>query len=315
MMGGISMNGTMDATIFYANAKFLLTGEYLVLQGARALALPLQLGQELEFVPSKIDTNRLTWSALKPDGMWFETVLEKSTLRVLSSTDVDKAQRLASILSALRQMNDKPFIGNDLHFTTRLGFDPEWGLGSSSTLIANLARWAQVDPYQLLKMTFGGSGYDIACAMAKGPILYQIVDGQPTSREVAFQPSFSNRLFFVYQGQKQSSAKEIGKFKANAMRLEKEIEAVNAITDAMMQPLDFETFCQHLTEHESILAHCLSREPLQKRFPDFEGVVKSLGAWGGDFFLAASRWHSEEIRRYFSARGHRIIRAYDELVL
>ena len=38
---------------------------------------------------------------------------------------------------------------------------------TSSTLIANLAKWSNVDPYILLSETFGGSGYDIACASAK----------------------------------------------------------------------------------------------------------------------------------------------------
>ena len=32
---------------FYSHGKFLLTGEYLVLKGALALALPLKLGQSM----------------------------------------------------------------------------------------------------------------------------------------------------------------------------------------------------------------------------------------------------------------------------
>lgn len=34
-------------------------------------------------------------------------------------------------------------------------------------------------------------------------------------------------------------------------------------------------------------------------FADFPGVVKSLGAWGGDFILAAANIAPTEIRSYF----------------
>jgi mevalonate kinase len=37
---------------FYSNGKFLITGEYLILDGAKSLAVPTKFGQEL-----KIDSN------------------------------------------------------------------------------------------------------------------------------------------------------------------------------------------------------------------------------------------------------------------
>ena len=100
--------------------------------------------------------------------------LNRENLVNFSTDDPDKAMRLCQILQAVKQLNPKAFEGNDIKFTTRLDFDPNWGLGSSSTLIANLAQWANVNPYELLKLTFGGSGYDLACATAEGPIYYQL---------------------------------------------------------------------------------------------------------------------------------------------
>ena len=55
---------------------------------------------------------------------------------------------------------------------TNLTFPRDWGLGTSSTLINNIAQWAKVDAFQLLWNSFSGSGYDIANAQYNTPILY-----------------------------------------------------------------------------------------------------------------------------------------------
>ena len=154
---------------YQAHGKFLLTGEYLVLKGALSLALPLKLGQSLQVSLADTDTHRLHWMASQPDKHWFSVLFDTDTLEPVSTDDPAKAEKLSSILKAVRQLKPNAFLGCDMRFHTHLDFDPEWGLGSSSTLIANLARWANVNPYELLKMTFGGSGYDIACATAEGP--------------------------------------------------------------------------------------------------------------------------------------------------
>ena len=51
---------------FYSNGKLLLTAEYLVLDGAQALALPTQLGQKLIVTDGKEDI--LHWKSLDADG-------------------------------------------------------------------------------------------------------------------------------------------------------------------------------------------------------------------------------------------------------
>lgn len=301
---------------FHSNGKILLTGEYLVLKGALALALPVNLGQSLEIKDLETNNNRLYWKALQPKGPWFSATLDKSDLQVVSADDEAKAQKLSEMLRTLRELNASVFMGNDLQITTQLEFDPEWGLGSSSTLISNLAQWAKVNPYELLKRTFGGSGYDIACATAKGSIFYQLVDGQPKSESAPFEPAFADKLFFVYQGKKQSSAKEVIRFKERMAQIDlcHEIEQVSDISRAMCGCKDLSGFCCLLDEHEAIMSHCLDREPLKKRFPDFEGSVKSLGAWGGDFFLCATKWDEHKVRSYFQSNGMNTVLRYLDLV-
>ena len=311
---------------YYSHGKFLLTGEYLVLKGALAMALPLKLGQSLEVSLADTDTHRLHWIAQQPDKPWFSVLFDTDTLEPVSTDDPAKAEKLASILKAVRQLKPTAFYGGDLRIRTHLDFDPNWGLGSSSTLIANLARWADVDPYELLKLTFGGSGYDIACATAEGPIYYQVNDVEPALRQaqgpkvvepIDFQSSFADHLFFIYQGQKQSSSKEIKTFlaKANPADLQNDIDAVAEISRAVPKCENLNEFGLLMQCHERIIARCIGQEPVQKRFPDFEGVLKSLGAWGGDFILAATHWDKEQVKAYFTGKGLEVVFKYKEITL
>ena len=318
--------------IYHSNGKFLLTGEYLVLKGALALAVPLKLGQTLS-VETFPETS-LQWDAYQPDGLWFSVTLNSQTLDIIDGTDPSKAEKLAHILKAVEQLNPTA-IKDGLHFETRLDFDPNWGLGSSSTLIANLARWAEVDPYELLQLTFGGSGYDIACATAERPIYYQLSTTESTLRQaqgpktvgpvetpkpivesVDFNPPFAEHLFFIYQGQKQSSSKEIKAFleKTNPVDLEKDIDAVSEISRAVPKCQNLEEFGLLMQCHERIIARCIGQTPVQKRFPDFEGTLKSLGAWGGDFILAATEWTEGQVKDYFKKYCLAVVFGYNDLV-
>ena len=342
-------------SLYQSHGKFLLTGEYHVLKGALALAIPLKLGQSMSVVTfpetsqikkESFQETSLQWNAYNPDGPWFSVTLNPENLEIIDSDDRPKAEKLRQILQAVKQLNAKAFEGKSLKFTTRLDFDPNWGLGSSSTLIANLARWADVNPYELLKLTFGGSGYDIACATAEGPIYYQLSTSESALRQaqgplgpkvvepveieirrsqtptpivepIDFNPPFADHLFFVYQGQKQSSSKEIKAFlaKANPIDLQKDIDAVSEISRAVPKCQSLDEFAMLMQCHERIISRCIGQEPVQKRFPDFEGVLKSLGAWGGDFILAATNWDKNQVKAYFKEKGLEVVFDYNELVL
>lgn len=320
--------------IYHSNGKFLVTGEYLVLKGALALATPLKLGQSLTVETAC--TPSLQWDANNPNGPWFSATLNPENLEIIDSDDRPKAEKLRQILRAVKHLNPNAFEGKSLKFTTRLGFDPNWGLGSSSTLISNLARWANIDPYELLKLTFGGSGYDIACATAEGPIYYQLSTTESARRQVKgpkvvepvetptpkvepinFTPPFADHLYFVYQGQKQNSSKEVKAFleKTNPIDLQKDIESVSEISRAVPQCESLDEFGMLMQCHERIIARCIGQEPVQKRFPDFEGVLKSLGAWGGDFILAATEWDEKQVKEYFKKKGLNVVFSYGEIVL
>ncbi len=303
---------------FHANGKFLLSGEYLVLQGARALALSLNLGQSLEVTTINDSNGMIHWDAYTPKGFWFASIFSKHDFTVHASDDMDKADNLSRIFKAIKSLNPNILQDkNDYFFTTRLEFDKDWGLGSSSTLISLLAQWANVNPYELLKMTMGGSGYDIACATASQPIFYQLKNGKPIVEKADFNPEFKDKLYFVYQGHKQSSGKEVKSFKERAQKLEfsSEISEISKISENLIKTTSFNDFCALLTRHEEIMSRCLEQPSLKTYYPDFQGVIKSLGAWGGDFFLAATELSEKEVKEYFNKIGLNTIIKYEDIVL
>ena len=56
---------------FYSNGKLLVTGEYLVLDGALSLAVPTQFGQTLKAEP--IDEKKIIWESIDDKGnVWFK---------------------------------------------------------------------------------------------------------------------------------------------------------------------------------------------------------------------------------------------------
>ena len=302
----------------YAHGKLLISGEYLVMEGARALALPVNRGQFLKTTPlPNSATPRLLWTALKPDGLWFSATFSLPELKISETTSKELAEKLVSILATTRDMNPAFLDGSQsFDVETRLEFDTEFGLGSSSTLVANLASWAGVDAFALQWKALGGSGYDVACATADGPLFYQIVNGKPVATPVTWKPPFAENLFFVYLGQKQRSDQSIQKFKKQAVFNEKTIREISDIGASLVKATHLSDFEKLLQEHETVMSKVLGISPVQKRlFPDYEGTVKSLGAWGGDFVLVTSRKTREVFGKEMHARGFQTFFSWEELML
>ena len=113
---------------------------------------------------------------------------------------------------------------------TSLDFPRDWGLGSSSTLLNNIAQWARVNPYTLLWNSFSGSGYDIACAKHNTPILYQLENTTPNVTEITFQPAFENDIYFVHLNKKQNSREGISTYRKADFNKQAFILEINALT-------------------------------------------------------------------------------------
>ena len=132
-----------------------------------------------------------------------------------------------------------------------------------------------------------------------------------------FHPPFVDRLYFVYQEKKQHSSDEVRRFNQQwgQADLKAEMQTVSELGMALPTITYYEDFCTLLQLHESILARCLDREPVQQQYPDFNGVLKSLGAWGGDFLLAVTEMPDEDVRAYFQGKGMNTVFKYQDLIL
>lgn len=313
---------------YYSNGKLLLTGEYLVLDGAKSLAIPTRFGQDLQV--SEIAEPQLIWQSFTVNQQcWFEASFNLQKLRLTSATFTSEnqgnadaiAETLLDILTEAKRLNPN-FLNTDkgIVVKTKLTFPRKWGLGSSSTLINSIANWAKVDAFQLLWNSFKGSGYDIACAQNEHPIFYQIKKDFSTAPKltpivtaVTFHPNFTKNLFFVYLNQKQDSKEGIAKFRESTQDFSREIQRISEISEAFTTAKNLQEFEQFIVEHEQIISSIVQLTPVKEQyFSDYFGAIKSLGAWGGDFVLATG---NETTPNYFKSRGYQTVIPYDEMVL
>ena len=120
---------------YYSNGKLLITGEYLVLDGAQSLAVPTIYGQSLSVKGTQ--GNQLTWKSLDETGKpWFEGTYELQELGVVSINSVSEeapaiSGTLQKILLEARKLNPNFLVSSiGYEVTTALNFPREWGLGT-----------------------------------------------------------------------------------------------------------------------------------------------------------------------------------------
>ena len=293
---------------FYSHGKLLLTGEYLVLDNAPAIALPTTKGQSLEV---EISEQNSKWKSFDADGKcWFSFEFDLADAladQIISKNKLE--QKIVNLLQEMYRINANCFPSDNYYFTTHLDFDRNWGLGTSSTLVNNLAQFANINPYQLLEKTFVGSGYDIACAQASQPILYQNQNYQPIQIPKVLQ----DNLYFVYLNQKQNSREAIANYRNLKRDKTDFINSLNSINKRLLVVEEIDDAQQLLEEHEKMMSELLAQKTVkEKLFPDFDGAVKSLGAWGGDFVAVLSQDYNST---YFKSKGYKTIFTYKELIL
>ncbi|MFA7446638.1 MAG: GYDIA family GHMP kinase [Flavobacteriaceae bacterium] len=304
----------MSKQTFYSNGKLLLTGEYTVLDGAKALALPTTFGQSLEVETN--DSNTISWKSFDADkSVWLDVVLPIDSIKNQTfSTENSVEQKLAEILYEAYKLNPS-FLEGEKGFEVKtfLTFPRFWGLGTSSTLINNIAQWLKINPYELLKNTFSGSGYDIACASHNTAVLYQLKNGKSVVETVNFRPNFTQNLYFVYLNKKQNSRTAIANYQSKKPQISEIVEQINHITGEILQAKSLADFCSLSDQHEAVMSQVLEMPTVKKLlFPDFNGSIKSLGAWGGDFVLVASE---QDPTDYFKNKGFETVIPYEEMIL
>lgn len=303
---------------FNAHGKLLISGEYAVLDGALALAIPTKLGQTLNVSYSKSNSTKpiLFWNAYLCDkSLWFSASFEVKSLTILSNSNEKLAQSLKEILKAVILLNPT-FLQNskeNIHFETHLEFPKEWGFGSSSTLISLLSQFARIDSFELNNLTFKTSGYDVACAQAETPIFYQLVRNHKKIEPVFFDPVFKDELFFVHLNQKQDTQISVSKNYKNLPPDEKWIEEISILSQKIVESKNILEFEILINKHEELISSKINLPKVKDfYFSDYEGSIKSLGAWGGDFVMVTKR---ENFKNYLNSKGYKTILSFEEVFL
>ena len=302
---------------FYSNGKLLITGEYAVLDGAKALAVPTKFGQSLEIETS--EGKGVEWNSFDEHGnLWFqgEFEFENGAFRLIKG-EQEVSTRLVEILNEAHKLNPEIFSTGKtgIRVNTRLNFNRNWGLGTSSTLINNIANWFDVDAFKLLKNTFGGSGYDIAAAQNEQEIPFQLTENGTSVLKSNFHPDYSDNIFFVYLNEKKNSRDAIEHYKAlpetNKTGLS---EKISSLTEQFVNCTTLTEFELFINIHETLISKALQIPKVkEERFPDFPGSIKSLGGWGGDFVMVTG--DKAEVFEYFNSKGLKTILVFEDIVL
>jgi mevalonate kinase len=260
----------------------------------------------------------LIWEALDENGeVWFDAQISLYDFSAIKTSDEDIAKKLQKILKSAVRLNSE-FLSTWSGFKveTQLEFPLNWGAGSSSSLISMIADWAYINPFHLHFAISDGSGYDIAAAKANAPIMYQVKDDEIHYSEFDFNANYTKNLYFVHLGIKQNTEKEI---KQNGHKFAKKPDAIDRISEIskiISTNKSFVKFSDLIAEHEELVASAIDKKPIQEeRFKNFNGKIKSLGAWGGDFILAATNEGEEYVNKYFKKNGHNTILKFDDVVL
>ena len=302
----------MEHRIF-SPGKLLLTSEYVVLDGALSLAIPTKWGQEFFFEEISDDQSIVSWSAFHQNELWLSIKIDYRKWEILETNNVDSAEFILKILKNIQKLSSEKFQDEKSYYLkTNLQFPSNYGLGSSSTLMNNLAEWSEIDAFVLNENNLGGSGYDIAVAQKKAPILYR---NSKTSREIEvidFNPKFKEDLIFIHLNQKQDSREGIQLYKSKA-KSEVLIEDFSNLTKEIISCNILKEFSALMELHEEKLSKFLGLETVkEKYFSDAPVFVKSLGAWGGDFVLSSKFSGFED---YFRGKGFSAIFTYEDLIL
>lgn len=297
----------MDFQTIYAHGKLLLTAEYAVLDGALALAIPTVFGQKFTVKKTLSNSNSIKWKSFDNQGnLWLDTNYPKENPK-------GEEVLLHSIFDYIK-CNVSDFSKYDYEIEAHLEFPRNWGLGSSSTLIYFLGTFFKLNPYDLNERFFKGSGYDIACAGEDSPIKFMKKEGKFYLSETSIDWSFKKNLFFVFLGKKKNSREAINYYNKEKSN-EAFIQKMNALTNAFLLSSNLREFQALMEEHENILAERLQTVPVKESlFQDLDGAVKSLGAWGGDFVLIATKWSENELKNYLKAKEMDVVIPFDEMI-
>ena len=295
----------------YSPGKLMLTSEYFAVDGALVLAVPTKLGQEFFFEERHDGKSIVFWEAYHQNKLWLKAVIDYKNWQILETNINSSAEFILKVLKNVQSLSEIQFKStHTYHLKTNLQFPADYGLGSSSTLMNNLAEWSNIDPFHLNSISLGGSGYDIAVAKAKSAVLYQNKP-QIHFEKVDFNPKFKNELIFIHLNQKQDSREGINLYKSKT-KSQILVDEFSNLTRNILLCDELDKFSDLMMIHEQRISHFIEVPTVKSIFfADCAKFVKSLGAWGGDFVMSAK---FEGYEDYFWGKGFTTIFEWNDLI-
>lgn len=296
----------------FSPGKLLLTSEYVVLDGAIALAVPTKWGQEFFFDEDDNQQSLIFWKAKHQDQHWLDITIDYKNWTVVDTNLPDAAAFILKTLQNIQELGSAIFSDSKSYYlTTNLQFPADYGLGSSSTLMTNLAEWSGVDAFMLNELSLGGSGYDIAVAKAQSTILFWRENNDVNYEKVDFSPDFRRDLIFIHLGKKQDSREGIRLYRSKEKLLYL-VRRFSEITQSVLQVKTLEEFSALMQDHEILLSDFLGLPTAkEKYFQDCPTFIKSLGAWGGDFVMSC---RFENYEKYFIEKGYENVFSWENMI-
>jgi mevalonate kinase len=260
----------------------------------------------------------LDWVSLDVNNKeWFKSSISLYDFSATETTNQDLSDKLKKIFKGAVRLNCE-FLDkwNAFKIETKLEFDQNWGLGSSSTLIYLVAKWADIEPIELYFKVENGSGYDVVTAGSDTPIEFWSTEDEVSYNNVKFDPKFKDQLLFIHMNQKVKSEDEVKRYLSAVNNKKDLVTAISNITEEIQSTTTLDDFSKLIVEHENLIAkHTGFDKVKDQRFKEYTGSVKSLGAWGGDFIIATAPNGIDEAKKYFNSKGYNTLLKYSELIL
>lgn len=271
----------------------MLAGEYAVMCGVEALALPVRAGQwqHVWEMPAK-GVSKLVWQSKDADGsVWFECRVDTDIMHVSETTSETYSDTLLRLLFCIKEQKPELFLHKNIRIETECEFNRSFGLGSSSTLVCNLAKWSGVNAHLLQERAFGGSGYDVAVGNLGRPLVYWLENNESNWSSWQLPPDFTDDWYLAFPGEKQNSRDSLAGVKAQLDKMSNDVallQQMNACIQAIKSPRSLPMLEAMLEMWQALLSQRLDLPRPYETLglsPVKGGLCKYLGAWGGDVLL------------------------------
>ena len=94
------------------------------------------------------------------------------------------------------------------------------------------------------------------------------------------------------------------------------IDEISALADEFASCDRHNEFNYLIRKHEQLVGKLIGQVPVKEHlFADFDGEIKSLGAWGGDFYLVSAIEPFPEVKKYFDNLGLTTIFSWNDFIL